>query len=458
MPEKLSTKKSLSIIRLYLNGLSYGEIAAKAGVGKGTVANIATGLKVGQFPEAGDVADQVEVLRELAVDLKHWKLTPAQASVGLSLLGRLHEMGVDPADIEHCAAVGHLAASEDTDTPSFIKAALVLEEARKQTGLGFKELEDKVKDLEEQVDHLAPLAQKAADYEGEVAELAAQRENLVGEVSQLQEHHKDLNSKLKDKEGREAELSSRVMELEDRVQVADEKLSSARKDIKVLAAMGMSFDNLAGFTQRLAGIAQRHGIGPKALTKRLLDELEQLDKGLGLEETVKGKLQKLQQTRKVADEAEHKLTTLRSEIQELGHERTDLQTALEQERRHIIEDLRAIAATAQNTIAEIRQGLSEGVEDSLNEVARLKDLAVELGQEMGQYETTLEANKWLRGLLSLAKGDTSADARQVRESSIPVLRGLSMYLDANTIAGGYSYLAKTSIDNALAELERWRLE
>ena len=78
MPEKLSIRKSLSIIRLYLNGLSYGEIAAKAGVGKETVANVIAGLNAGKLPEVGDAADQVEVLRELALDLKHCKLTPAQ--------------------------------------------------------------------------------------------------------------------------------------------------------------------------------------------------------------------------------------------------------------------------------------------------------------------------------------------------------------------------------------------
>jgi len=32
---KLSLKKELTIVRLYLSGLSYGEISAKAGVAKG---------------------------------------------------------------------------------------------------------------------------------------------------------------------------------------------------------------------------------------------------------------------------------------------------------------------------------------------------------------------------------------------------------------------------------------
>ena len=74
--EKLSLKKKLFVIRLYLEGLSYDEIAARASVGKGTVANIITDLKVGRFPEYGDLSEQMELIRELAVDLKRTRLTP----------------------------------------------------------------------------------------------------------------------------------------------------------------------------------------------------------------------------------------------------------------------------------------------------------------------------------------------------------------------------------------------
>ncbi len=50
--QKLSVKKRLDIVRLYFGGLSYDEIAARVGVGKGTVANVIAELKVGQLPEA----------------------------------------------------------------------------------------------------------------------------------------------------------------------------------------------------------------------------------------------------------------------------------------------------------------------------------------------------------------------------------------------------------------------
>jgi len=47
--EKLSLRKQLTIIRLYLSGYSFDEIAAQAGVSKGSVANVIADLKAGRM-------------------------------------------------------------------------------------------------------------------------------------------------------------------------------------------------------------------------------------------------------------------------------------------------------------------------------------------------------------------------------------------------------------------------
>lgn len=80
--ERLTAKKKLAVVRLYLAGLSYDEIAARSGVSKGTVANVVTELKAGIFPEAADVAEQVELLRELSLDLRRSNLTPRSVRHG----------------------------------------------------------------------------------------------------------------------------------------------------------------------------------------------------------------------------------------------------------------------------------------------------------------------------------------------------------------------------------------
>ena len=74
--EKLSAQRKLAVVRQYLSGQSYDEIAARSGVSKGTVANVVTELKARKFPEAANVAEHIELLRELSIDLKRSKLTP----------------------------------------------------------------------------------------------------------------------------------------------------------------------------------------------------------------------------------------------------------------------------------------------------------------------------------------------------------------------------------------------
>ena len=96
--ERLSAKKKVAIVRQYLSGLSYDEIATKSGVSKGTVANVVADLKAGSFPEAADVGEHIELLRELSLDLKRSKLSLGQCATGLLLLNRINECGLDLAD------------------------------------------------------------------------------------------------------------------------------------------------------------------------------------------------------------------------------------------------------------------------------------------------------------------------------------------------------------------------
>jgi len=110
--EKLSAKKKGTLVRQYLSGLSYSEIAAKSGVSKGTVANVVAELKAGRYPEAADVVDHIELLRELSLDLKSSNLTPGQCATGLAVLSRTTECGLEPGDIDRWSPVLKSVGSE----------------------------------------------------------------------------------------------------------------------------------------------------------------------------------------------------------------------------------------------------------------------------------------------------------------------------------------------------------
>ena len=200
--ERLSARKKLGIVRQYLSGSSYDEIAAKSGVSKGTVANVVAELKAGRFPEAADIVEQIELLRELSFNLKRSKLTPGQCATGLAVLTRINECGLTPADIDRWPMILKSAGTEE-DAQEFVRVIHSIQEAQKRTGLSLDELDNKVHELERKAADLEPMSKQREDYKKQLSELTRQRENLASVVANLEEKYKLLNPRVKDMEKRD---------------------------------------------------------------------------------------------------------------------------------------------------------------------------------------------------------------------------------------------------------------
>ncbi len=483
--EKLSLKKKLLVIRLYFEGLSYDEIAVKAGVGKGTVGNVITEVKAGRFPEFGSLSEQIDILRELGTDLKRTRLTPIQAAVGISVLSRLQELGIEPNEIEGLSALCQTLNADGIDIQSFIRATLVFEAERKLTGLSIDELETKVKSLEESATRLEPLAKELMEQEARLTELTERSEDLAIEVSELEEQSEMLQGQVNEREQRETELSNRVRELEDRAQSADERLTAARKDLKMLSGIGMSLDNLFAFTHRLKVIAQRHGIKSEVICSKLMDELEQLDDGLGLDTITKTKRQELRRIEGILFKAKEESSRISGTNEKLRQERSELkavlseerrhitnnivainriaentiaelETAISEERRHITKDFEAINLSAVSTISKLKQDLTDGIQGSVIEISKLKNQTLQLGKELGQFNEMIESNKWLKGLQTLVKGDEEVEPSQVRVIGTTVMQAMLTWLDHYTQDSGVPWLLRPSITNLIGEFERWK--
>lgn len=455
--EKLSPKKHLTVIRLYLGGLSYQEISAMAGVSKGTVVNVVAALKVGQFPEAQESAEQLEMLRELATDLHHLKLSPAQAMAGLAAFSHLHDLGVEPTEIQSWAAMCKHLTPDDTNAQNFVKAALYLEELRKSSGLTVQALENKAQSLREEVEHLEPVAEKLSACQQQLEEFEKKRQELSEEIAYLDKRLGPLSKDVSQKEKREAELSHRVQQLEQRAQAADERLASAGKVLKLLAELGLSPDEFPGFAQRIAMVAQQHGVKPSALRDRLLHELEQLEAGLGLESLLEKRQQELASIEQAIAEAYKERAALESAIQELAQQRASLKAAISEERGHVRKEMRAIAGIARKAQAKLSQDLQHSVHETVLEVEKLGKEALEIGQELGHCEAIVEANEWVSTLAALIKGDGDIGRSQVRAASLSVLRALDGWIKWDQSRISQHYLLKTYLYSAIKELEQWKI-
>lgn len=454
--EKLSATKRSAIVRDYLSALPYSEIATKQHVSTGTVANVVADLKAGRFPEAGEIGEHIEQLKELSLDLKRANLTPGRCALGLMVLTRLKECGLDPADIERWPLILKSVKSDD-EAEQFVKLIYGIQEVQRRTGLSLDALQDKAHDLEKKVTELQAMSEKAGDCKKQVAELTRQRRELSGEVANLEEKSKLLAPRVKDLEKLEKGLSRRVAETEPRAKKAEATLATLSKETQRLQNIGFTFEELAEFTKMVKAIAERHGIAPAKLRDRLLQELERLDERLGLEALINATQQELAEQKQLVAKARQELETTQLVVDSLKGEKTKLEAGIKETRERVSREITMIIPVARDTVAQLGEELRSEVDNALAEISKLRDKSLEVGKEMGRYEEILEANAWLKELLALVQGEQGIEAKKVRAIALLMVRGISNWLKMqDKYSAPFASLSMIT-DNLIRELEQWRV-
>ncbi len=453
--EKLSAKKKGTIIRQYLSGLSYGEIAAKSGVSKGTVANVVTDLKAGRFPEAADVVDHIELLRELSLDLKRSNLTLGQCATGLTVLTRITECGLDPADVDRWSPILKSVGPE-AKVQELVSMIYSIQEVQKRTGLSLEELDNKVHELERRAADLEPMSRQRDDYRNQLAELTRQRKDLASEVAGLEDKYKLLNPRVKDLEKREQDLSRQIKDIETRAEKAEAAIATLNKERQRLLDIGLPFEALAEFSQRLHSIAQRHHISPAELKERLLQELEKLSQGLGLETLIQKQQVELEEQERALALARQDSQSLKAVVESLKQEKTSLEASIKNTREKVSTEMAKIIPAARDTINRLVEELQRGHNEALAEVRQLRDEALEVGMEVGQYKEILQSNQWLTNLLALVGGEETIEGKQVRVITLSVLRGVAAWLKHDEANNLRFPTLSFAVRNLIGELEKWK--
>ena len=452
--EKLIVKKKLAIIRLYMSGLSYGEIAARIGVSKGTVANVVAELKAGSFPEAADVGEHIELLRELSLDLKQSKLTPGQCAIGLILLTRISECGLDPADIDRWPMILKAVRNED-DAKEFVRLIYSIREVEQRSGLSIEALDNKVHELEKKAADLEPVSDKLKDSEKELAELTRQRDELANSVAILEQKNELLTPRVKELERREQNLSRQIADMEPKVQKAEMTLSALKVEMQKLKDIGFSLRELAEFNEKLQEIAQHHTIKPGELRGRLLHELQTLDKGLALETLIQSRQQEIDRMEQAIAKGKKEVETTRAVVGSLGQEKTNLEESIKEMREKVMREIAKIVPLAQDAIAELSKDLRRGSDEALAEMQRLRDEAMKVGKDVGRYEGILKSCEWLDELLALVRGEENIAGKRVKIISLLVVRALHTWSKRQD---SLSYtLLPHAVESLISELERWKV-
>ena len=90
-------------------------------------------------------------------------------------------------------------------------------------------------------------------------------------------------------EKRDKDLSQHVNDSEKRAEQLEKASAQFIKESQRLQDIGLSIEELTEFTQRIRSIARHHKIKPANFRERLLNELENLDKGIGLETLIENR-------------------------------------------------------------------------------------------------------------------------------------------------------------------------
>lgn len=454
--ELLSTKKRLQVIQLYFSGISFDQISLKTGISKGSVTNIVNELKAGNFPEAADLTDQIQTLRDLAVDLEKLKLTAAKSAVGSALLKRTYELNMDPADMERWPLLLNSIKSQD-DAQELMEAAYSVRGIQQETGLSLSALEDKVKNISEKAKEFENVTIKIGEAKTLMKNLNTQKEKLTTEVTSLEEKYNWLIPRVQELENREAGLLKHHEAMLKEEYEAKTTIATLNNLLKKLQKTGLSVDEMSDFNKKLETVAKHHGLKPSVVRERLLRELKYLDKGLGIETLVKNQQQILEKANLTIDKSIHEKLKLEEVLKNLQQQKENMETSIKEITTSIRLEIENIVPAAKNTMLQITADLKGGCIEALSKVYQLKEEAIKVGQDMGQYKGILAESEWVKKLMPLVHGgEDNISAADIRTIALLVNRGITDWLRQHGEKSNTIGLLAIDAQTFLIGLEKWQ--
>ena len=103
-------------------------------------------------------------------------------AVGLIVLTRISECGLDPADIDRLPPILKSIGSEE-EAQEFVRLVYSIQEVQERTGLSLEDLDNRVHEMELKAAELEPMARQYEDCQKQLAELTKQREGLASTVT-----------------------------------------------------------------------------------------------------------------------------------------------------------------------------------------------------------------------------------------------------------------------------------
>lgn len=180
--KEIKTTIKLKAVKLFLGGNTFDEIAKQLGIAKGSVVNIIDDFRNGFLPLPPGMAEYVDELRHLVVDLKKHQSTVAVVKPCLKLHTRMGEMGVDGEQVEQWLDICQDIASATVTNNQFVQSALELAEVTAANGLNYQSL---LKDYNEKLELSKKLDIEIQHEKKEIIEHKKRREQSTAELNTI---------------------------------------------------------------------------------------------------------------------------------------------------------------------------------------------------------------------------------------------------------------------------------
>ena len=245
----------MKVLKLYLEGYPYDEIAGKVGIAKGSVVNIIKELKEGKYPEFTSALDILDELRDLSVRLRKNNISISQAIIGLSFYERLRF--VEPDKLDNFIRMCKRISPPEFPIEKFVSAAISLCKLEEKLG---KSYDEAIKDLENELNKKSSLLE---ELKSRVDGLERRKQKVEGELKELEERYRSKREEL-------AELIKGKESLESLGVSKVSKLSSFAKECEELGF------NVEKLIRLLKLVEERNSLKEEVMS--LMDEIDALKK------------------------------------------------------------------------------------------------------------------------------------------------------------------------------------
>lgn len=321
--KELSIVQKMKVIKLFLSGDTFDEIAVEVGISKGSVVNIINEFREGILPVPPGMVEFVDELRKLVIDMKKHHTTVTQMKKYEKIHHNLKEMGVSIEQVDTWLGVCQDIAAPSVSNKQFVQAAIQLAQQMGESGLSYHEaladyqeklktlnqlnkaigkkteeldqvkshIEEKKKKASKDIEVIAENKKAAVDeYLKKKADLDSQFEKLLAEhnlnlekinivdaileqdYSEANLSHDDIYQIVKGllKAGG---LQSYIKQLEGKVNVLETRISKLTKQ---KAEFQTSVDKLGNTNNKLLASLTENGSKDQYLTKRINVQLDKL--------------------------------------------------------------------------------------------------------------------------------------------------------------------------------------